>query len=75
MSVNDLNTDMDAVVLMDVENAMSSINRKVIMLLDLRFICPMIAIYIINCYPSRLFNQCITVRPSVCALVAIFHIP
>ena len=52
-----LNVDMDAVLLIDAENAFNSINRKVIMLHDLKFICPVIATYIINCYatPSRLF--------------------
>ena len=40
----------------DVENAFNSINRKV-MLHNLKFICPIIATYIINCYttPLRLF--------------------
>ena len=47
----------DAVLLIDAENVFSSINRKVIMLHDLNFICPIIASCIINCYvtPSRLF--------------------
>ena len=51
-----LNVDMHAVLLIDAENPSSSINRKVIMLHDLKFICPTIAIYIVNCYatPSRL---------------------
>ena len=42
-----LNVDMDA---------FNSINRK-LMLHNLKFICPIIATYIINCYatPSRLF--------------------
>ena len=51
-----LNVDTDAVLLIDAENAFNSINRKV-MLHNLKFICPIIATYIINCYatPSRLF--------------------
>ena len=51
MNVN----DTDAVFLIDAENAFNSINRKV-MLHNLKFICPIIAIYIISCYaiPSRL---------------------
>ena len=51
-----INVDTDAVLLIDAENAFSSINRKV-MLHNLKFICPIIATYIINCYatPSRLF--------------------
>ena len=46
--------DMDAVLLIDAENALSSINRKV-MLHNLKFVFPIIATYIINCYapPSR----------------------
>ena len=51
-----LNVDTHAVLLIDAENPFSSINREVIMLHDLTFICPIIAIYIANCYatPSRL---------------------
>ena len=51
-----LNVDMDAVLLIDAENAFNSINRKV-MLHNLKFIFPIIATYIINCYEtlSRLF--------------------
>ena len=51
-----LNVDTDAVLLKDAENAFNSINCKV-MLHNLKFICPIIANYIINCYttPSRLF--------------------
>ena len=51
-----LNVDTVAVLLIDAENAFNSINRKV-MLHNLKFICPIIATYIINCYatPSRLF--------------------
>ena len=50
------NVDRDAVLLIDAENAFNSINRKV-MLHNLKFICPIVATYIINCYatPSRLF--------------------
>ena len=40
-----LNVDMDAVLLIDAENAFSFINRKV-MLHNLKFICPIIATYI-----------------------------
>ena len=46
-----LNTDMDVVLLIDGENAFSSINRKV-KLHNLKFICPIIAIYVINCYAT-----------------------
>ena len=51
-----LNVDTHAVLLIDAENPLSSINRKVIMLHDLKFICPIIATYIVNCYatPSKL---------------------
>ena len=51
-----LNVDTDAVLLIDTENAFSSINSKV-MLHNLKFICPIIANNIINCYatPLRLF--------------------
>ena len=51
-----LNVDWDAVLLTDAENAFYSINRK-IMLHNLKFICPIFATYMINCYatPSRLF--------------------
>ena len=51
-----LNVDTDAVLLIDAENAFNSINCKV-MLRNLKFICPIIATYIINCYatPLRLF--------------------
>ena len=51
-----LNVDMNAVLLTDAENAFNSINHKV-MLHNLKFICPIIATSIINCYatPSRLF--------------------
>ena len=51
-----LNVDVDAVLLIDAENAFNFINRK-IMLHNFKLICPIIATYIINCYatPSRLF--------------------
>ena len=51
-----LNVDTDAVLLIDAENAFNSINHK-LMLHNLKFICPIIATYIIHCYatPSRLF--------------------
>ena len=51
-----MNLDMGAVLLIDAENTFNSINRKV-MLRNLKFICPIIATYIINCYAtlSRLF--------------------
>ena len=47
---------MGAVLLIDAENTFNFINRKV-MLHNLKFICPIIATYIMNCYatPSRLF--------------------
>ena len=50
-----LNVDTDAALLIDAENAFNFINRKV-MLHNLKFICPIIATYIVNCYatPSRL---------------------
>ena len=46
----------DAVLLIDPENAFNSINRKVT-LYYLKFICPIICTYKINCYatPSRRF--------------------
>ena len=46
----------DAVLLIDAETTLNSINRKV-MLHYLKFICPIVATYKINCYatPSRLF--------------------
>ena len=45
------NVDTDAVLLIDAENTFNSINRKVI-LYDLKFICTIIATYIINCYAT-----------------------
>ena len=58
-----LNVDTNAVLLIDAENAFSSINRKV-MLHTLKFICPIIPAYIINCYafPSRI---CIVGRGEI----------
>ena len=51
-----INVDTDAVILIDAENPFNAINHKV-MLHNLKFICPIIATCIINCYatPSRLF--------------------
>ena len=51
-----LHVDTDAVLLIDAENTFNSINHKV-MVHKLKFIYPIIATYIINCYttPSRLF--------------------
>ena len=56
MSVNEPHVDKDAILLIDAENAFNSINPKV-MIQNLKFICPVIATYIINCYAtsSRLF--------------------
>ena len=50
------NKDTGAVLLIDAENAFISINRKV-RLHNLNFICPIINMYITNCYitPARLF--------------------
>ena len=46
--------DMDAVLLISAENAFNSMNYK-LMLHNLKFVYPIIAVYIINCYatPSR----------------------
>ena len=51
-----LNVDTNAVLLIDTQNALNSINRKV-MLHNLKFFCPIIPNSKINCYatPSRLF--------------------
>ena len=51
-----LNVDRDVVLLIDAENAFNSKNRKA-MLHNLKFVCPIIATYIVNCYiiPSNLF--------------------
>ena len=48
--------DTEAVLLIDAENAFNSINRKV-MLHNISVLCPIISIYITNCYssPARLF--------------------
>ena len=48
--------NVDRVLLIDAENAFNFIIRKV-MLHNLKFICPIIATYIVNCYatPSRIF--------------------
>ena len=58
------NVDRDGVFLIDAENAFSSIDWKV-MLRNLKFICPIIATYIISCYatPSRLVNVLLVRRP------------
>ena len=50
--------ETDAVLLVDASNAFNSINRKV-MLHNIRYICPAIAVYTYNCYStaSRLFVQ------------------
>ena len=47
---------MEGILLIDAENAFNSVNRKV-MLHNLKFICPVIATYISNCYmcPAGLF--------------------
>ena len=51
-----VDVDTNAVLLIDAEDAFISINRKVV-LHNLKFICPIIATYMINCYatPLRLF--------------------
>ena len=50
-----INVDTSAVLLIDAENAFNSVNRKV-MLDTFKIICPILAIFIINCYtiPSKL---------------------
>ena len=50
--------ETDAVLLLDAANAFNSINRKV-MLHNIKFICPAMAVYTYNCYStaSRLFVQ------------------
>ena len=45
--------DTDAVLLIDAENAFNSINRKLV-LNNLKFICPIIATYMINCHATSL---------------------
>ena len=56
MSVNESKCCTDAVLLIDAENKFNPLNGK-LMLHNLKFICPIIANYIINCYaiPSRIF--------------------
>ena len=56
MSVNESKCWYVSVLLIDAKNAFNPINHKEIFH-DLKFICPIIATYIINCYatPSRLF--------------------
>ena len=51
------NADTDAILLFDAAEAFNSINPEV-MLHNLKFICPIIAAYTINCYatPSRLYT-------------------
>ena len=51
--------DTDVVFLIGTENPFNSVNRKVLSH-NLKFICPIIATCIINCYanPSRLFIVC-----------------
>ena len=46
----------EVVLLIDVENAFSSINRQV-MLHNMKFLCPLISVYIFTCYEAlaRLF--------------------
>ena len=46
-----LNVDTDTVLLVDAENPYNSVNRKVI-LHNLKFTFPIIAIYILNCYAT-----------------------
>ena len=50
--------ETDAVLLVDASNAFNSINRKV-MLHNIKYICPAMAVYTYNCYStaSRLFVQ------------------
>ena len=50
-AVRDIFVDVhtDAVLLSDAENALNSINHK-LMLHNLKFICPIITTYISNCY-------------------------
>ena len=48
--------NMETILVIDAESAFNSINRKV-MLHKLKFICPVIATYVSNCYmyPAKLF--------------------
>ena len=50
--------ESEAILLVDAANAFNSINRKVL-LHNIQYLCPVLAIYTINCYqsPSRLFVQ------------------
>ena len=58
MSESFAEEETDAVLLVDAANAFNSINRKV-MLHNIKFICPAMAVYTYNCYStaSRLFVQ------------------
>ena len=58
MSENFAEQETDAVLLVDAANAFNSINPKV-MLHNIKFICPAMAVYTYNCYStaSRLFVQ------------------
>ena len=58
MSENFAEEETDAVLLVDAANAFNSINPKV-MLHNIKFICPGMAVYTYNCYStaSRLFVQ------------------
>ena len=50
------NNNTDAVILVDAANAFNNLNRKVL-LHNIRYVCPEISMYVINCYstPARLF--------------------
>ena len=50
--------ESEAILLVDAANAFNLINRKVL-LHNIQYLCPVLAIYTINCYqsPSRLFVQ------------------
>ena len=50
--------ESEAILLVDAANAFNSINRKVL-LHNIQYLCPVLAIYTINCYqsPTRLFVQ------------------
>ena len=49
---------LEAILLVDAANAFNSVNRKVL-LHNIQYLCPVLAIYTISCYqsPSRLFVQ------------------